>query len=497
MTQRFVAAAGLASLVLAAGCGAGGGGISTVSSNPVSPSYSSLQFAVGTANLYGNPVPRLNVVSTFRQNNGDSATGVNTAYVQGSFTVKAAAAPSFGDANPSSGFPDPYTTAFSNGPSAREAGRSQIGGTPQTVAPGTPACDGPGPFPIGQGFVRCPNGLSPNTTTFGQSGGVFAMGIAPYNAVAATGQAYSYQPYPQPFYSANATSPDKISQYQFVPWGGPPAFDPFQDGLGTRDGVNAINGVDSFGDPYFLGIGEGITVFDGVKVRPGSYMLRIAVATVGSGGGVTTSNVTKTAHLNADGMLPTVHAPIFIPDGKGGGTLNAGLPHGVTEAYLQIVDWGPGGGPHDGAANAPSNCQGPRGTSFAPVYYTIHIGSAANATYRLADTIGPNLSTSGGKNNIKGSPSVCTAAQNTASAGTTTNGDDIVVQMIGFDYPIYAAAHGLIEATTPQNPRIANGAGQANVTISQAMEQDNGSTQQTPLIVRQRPHASFARRTLR
>ena len=27
--------------------------------------------------------------------------------------------------------------------------------------------------------------------------------------------------------------------------------------------------------------------------------------------------------------------------------------------------------------------------------------SAANATYRLADTIGPNLSTSGGKNNIK------------------------------------------------------------------------------------------------
>lgn len=69
--------------------------------------------------------------------------------------------------------------------------------------------------------------------------------------------------------------------------------------------------------------------------------------------------------------------------------------------------------------------------------------------------------------------------------------------MIGFDYPIYAAAHGLIEATTPQNPRIANGAGQANVTISQAMEQDNGSTQQTPLLVRQRPHASFARRTLR
>ena len=73
MIQRFVAAAGIASLVLAAGCGAGGGGISTVSSNPVSPSYSSLQFAVGTANLYGNPIPRLNVVSTFRQSNGDSA----------------------------------------------------------------------------------------------------------------------------------------------------------------------------------------------------------------------------------------------------------------------------------------------------------------------------------------------------------------------------------------------------------------------------------------
>jgi hypothetical protein len=496
MIQRFVAAAGVAALAFAAGCGGSGGGVSTTSVNPVSPSYSSLQFAVGTANLYGDPVARLNVVSTFRQSNGNSATGVNTPYLQGSFTVKAAAAASFANAT-GSGFPDPYTTVFNGGPSARESGRSEIGGTPQTVAPGTPACDGPGPYPLNQGFVRCPNGLSPNTTTFGQSGGVFAMGIAPYNAVAETGQAYSYQPYPQPFYSDDATTPDKISQFQFVPWGGPPAFDPFQDGLGTRDGTNGINGVDSFGDPYFLGIGEGITVFDGVKVRSGTYMLRVAVATVGSGGGVTTSTVTKSAHLNAASMLPTVFAPAFVPDGKGGGTLNTALPHGVTEAYLQIVDWGPGGGPNDGAVSTPSNCQGPRGTSFAPVYYTIHVANAARATYRLPDMIGPNLATSGGRSNIKPSPSVCTAAQNTASAGTTTKGDDIVVQMIGFDYPIFAAAHSLIEATTPQNPHITNGAGQANITISQFMEQDNGSARQAPLLVRHRPHVTFARRTLR
>jgi hypothetical protein len=181
--------------------------------------------------------------------------------------------------------------------------------------------------------------------------------------------------------------------------------------------------------------------------------------------------------------LPKVTAPVFVPDGKGGGGVTTSLPFGVKQAYVQIVDFGPKGGPNDGAS-ANSNCQGARGTQFAPVYYTILITSHAKVTYRLPDTDGPNLATSGGASNLQPSPSICTAAQNTASAGSKTNADDIVVQTIGFDYPDYEAVHGLIERTTPKNPPITNAAGQADITISQAMEQDNGSTAQVGLYVR-------------
>ena len=58
--------------------------------------------------------------------------------------------------------------------------------------------------------------------------------------------------------------------------------------------------------------------------------------------------------------------------------------------------------------------------------------------------------------------------------------DDIVVQTIGFDYPAYERRIASSQAV-PQNPPIANAAGQADITISQAMEQDDGSTTQTGL----------------
>lgn len=471
-------------LIIATGCG--GSSLSGRSGAmgpsfwvPRGTSYGSLQFAVGTANVYGGSVG-LNVVSTFRQSNGYSAVGVSTPKVSGPLRIDARAVPSFAEANSSSGFPDPYTTVLNGGPSAREWRGSAITGTPQTVAPGTPSCDGVGAFPKppkGQSFVRCPGGLAPNTTTFGESGGVFAMGFQPANAVAETGQAYSYQPYPQPFYSAH----DPVSRFEFVPWGGPPAFDPDRDHMGTRDGL-ILAGVDSFGDAFFLGIGEGITVFDGTTPRSGAYTLAVAISTSGSGG-VTTTTVRKTATLNASHVLPKMTAPVFVPDGNGGGFVATVLPFGVKEAYVQIVDYGPRGGPHDGANGGVSNCQGARGTQFAPVYYTIVVRSHTKAKYHLPDTDGPNLATTGGAGNLKPSPSICTAAQNAAALGSKTNADDIVVQTIGFDYPDYEAAHGLIEQTTPQNPTIANAAGQADITISQAMEQDDGSRTQQPLFI--------------
>ena len=480
MNERIIRSAlVIASVATISACSAGGtGGPSITSVNPGSPSYASLQFAVGTANLYGAS-SGLNVVATFRQTDGRSATGVNTPTITGPFAVTAAAVPSGGVANA-----DPYTTAITGaqnpvpdnvvpGPSLLEknAGSSStISGTPQTVTAGTPDCDGVG---VAAPFVPCPGGIAPNTTTFGQSGGVFAMGLAPYDHAAPTGQAYSYQPYAQPFY--DSTGAPHLS---FVPWGGPPAFDPNGTHLGERDGVGSINGVDSFGAPYFLGVAEGITVFDNVAVKAGAYALNVAIATVGNGGAVSTTNVSKSATLSSLALLPTITTPVVTPDanGDGGATFTTTLPPGITEAYVQIVDYGPLGGPNN-PANARSgnvsNCQGPRGTAFAPVYYTFHVTSAITS-YVLPPAIGPNTATTGGTGSITPSPSLCTAAQNSAASGGSAPADDYVVQAIGFDYPIYQAALGLTQATTPQNPPIANAGGQADITISVPMEQDAG-----------------------
>ncbi len=480
MIERIARTSGCAlSAVALAACSAGGtSGPSIATVNPTAPSYSSLQFAVGTANVYGTS-SGLNVVSTFRQTDGSSATGVNTPTIAGPFAVTAPAVSG-------AGAPDPYSSVLNGGPSLSErlGGSAAITGTPQTVAPGTPNCDGNN---APAGFVSCQGGIPPNTTTFGQSGGVFAMGLAPYNHVAATGQSYSYQPYAQPVYDASAL-PSSGGNISFIPWGGPPAFDPNGTGLGERDGVGSINGVDSFNDPYFLGVGEGITVFDHVTPRAGAYSLNVAVATVGNGGAVTTSTVTKSANLGSLTMLPTLTAPVLTTDanGDGGATFSATLPPGVSEAYVQIVDYGPGGGPNNGGATNINNCQGARGTLFAPVYYTVHL-TASVATYQLKPSIGPNLATSGGSSVIQPGPTLCTAAQNTTALGSPTAADDFVVQMIGFDYPIYAAALGLTQASTPQNPAIATSAGQADITISLPMEQDAGGAP-VPLRRSYRPH---------
>ena len=443
-----------------AGCSAGATGGPAISSvNPASPSYASLQFAVGTANLYGGTLG-LNVVSTFRQTDGVSATGVNTPAITGPFTFTAAPA--------SGGGPDPYSSLLNGGPSLSETtpAAAAITGTPQTVAAGTPNCDGTGSVPAG--FIQCQGGIPPNTTTFGQSGGVFAMGLGPYNHQGSTGQSWSYQPYAQPFYSSG--------HVPLIPWGGPPAFDPDGTGLGERDGVGSINpGLDNFGDPYFLGVGEGITVFDGIHPSAGTYTLTVAIATIGNGGSVTTSSVKKSATLGSLAMLPTVNAPQLTPDanGDGGATFTATLPAGVTDAYVQIVDYGPNGGPSESAPSTnPLNCQGARGTNFAPVYYTLHITSSG--AYNLPPTIGPNLATTGGVSNVQAGPSLCTAAQNTTALGVAAPADDFTVQLIGFDYPIYQAALGLTQKTTPQTPAITGSNGQADITISVPMEQDGG-----------------------
>jgi hypothetical protein len=465
---RFAIVAGVA-LSLAA-CSAGS--TTAPGINVVPPGVGDkLQFAVGTANIYGGTAGAatgLNVVSTFRQGNGHSATGVNTPFITGPFTLPAGrVTPAVGGLSAGGSLSDPYTTFWTNsatqtgGPSLPEvsANPPAITGTPQTVTAGTPACDGVNPP---GGFTNCLNGISPNASTFGQSGGDFAMGIAPYNTTATTQQSYSYAPYAQPLYDSGATP-------LFVPWGGPPAFDPDGNGMGTRDGLIQA-GNDGFWPNgvccnYFLGVGEGITVFEGVTANAGAYQLALQIATIGSGGGFHVTTLTANAQLgSAAFMLGAATAPFVTPDvNDGGASMNVTMPASATEAVVQIVDYGPGGGPLVGGGTF-ANCQGQRGPAFAPVYYTIEVTTSGPAS--LGQLNGPNTATGGGIGNLVPSPSICTATDNGGA------GDNFTVQLIGFDYPAYEAAVSLLHPPVATAPQIIGGNGQSDITISPPVEED-------------------------
>src|SRR5579859_2977620 len=100
--KRFIlTCCGLGASAALAACTAAGTPGPTI--NAVNPNYGRLQFAVGTANLYGTTTG-LNVVSTLRQPNGHSAYGVDTPTITGPFVFGVGAVPANGT------LPDPYTT---------------------------------------------------------------------------------------------------------------------------------------------------------------------------------------------------------------------------------------------------------------------------------------------------------------------------------------------------------------------------------------------------
>lgn len=492
----------LAALLGLTACTSGSTGAPPINqTNPHDPRFAVLQFAVGTANLYGNGNPALNVVSTLRQPDGTSATGVNTPSISGPFVFNLGPIAGNGGPPAPGGNSDLYPTIFLGSPSLPEtsAPAPVISGTSQTIHPGTPFCDTSVPK---AGFVTCPASIAPNDTTFGQSGGVFANGLAPFNAAAGSGQAYTYQPYVLPIFAGSTTvlppaTADTV--HQFIPWGGPPAFDPtcfeppppgFCDGMGTRDGIFPILNPDNFGAPVFLGVGEGVTVFEFVTPHLGVYTLSTQIGTLGAGGAQIITSQTKTAQLSSTLLLPTLSTPVVTPDanGDGGATFTIPgptLPAGVTEELVQIVNWGPGGGPLNGGASV-GNCQGPRGPAFAPVYYTVLV--RAPGVFQLGTLHGANTNLSGGATNLKPSHSICTLADNQSppdGVPPASAGDNFTVEVLGFDYPAYEMASSLIQSTVPQLPGITGANGQADITISRPNEEDwqtGGTYTVTPLI---------------
>jgi hypothetical protein len=380
-------------LVAIAGCGGNAAsppGATTV----VAPSTAKLQLAVGTANISGDSTG-LNVVTTLRTPAGKSVL-VNTPTLTGPFVVPST--PGVANGNGST---------ITTGPSPAEiAAGGLISASPQ-VEPGS----------------------TPATSTFGNDGGVFAGGFQPGNAnnLGGTLSANGNNPYPQPNYDSCASfNPDCSSGVDmgttsnpdaFLPIGGPPAFDPNNDGEGTRDGTF---------DSGVLGVNEGINVFAGVTVNAGTYNESTLIP---SNGTVQTTVTAPPFTLGTPNLLAVPAAPTFVPDGNGGGSFTVTLPAGATDGFINITDYGPDYGALEAGSikSQPGNCYT---NGSYPAYFTIHV--TGSGTYTLPDSDGVGSPT-------VHNPTICTAAQNTAAQGAATDGDSYTAFLIAADYPIYAS----------------------------------------------------------
>jgi len=286
---------------------------------------------------------------------------------------------------------------------------------------------GPAPVELGTHTITGTLQSSTTPTSFGLSGSASGLGIEPLN-YGENGLPYVAPPVPytEPLYDplASSSSPDPNA---FVPWGGPPAF---PDQRSTRNAGQ-------------LGYEEGLDVFAGMAPVAGPYTLSVTIQP-----NTGTVTFTTNAGLKSTALLPTFVAPTTATmDGNGGVSVPVVVPSGVTETYVQFTDLGPAN-----PTSSQTSCNG--STAGVPTYYTVLMRGSGTAT--LSDTLGPT-----------GTPSICTAAQNTAaSGGTATPGDTFTVQFIGFDYPWY-------EASYPQSngnpaPTLAGGNGQSDITISTA-----------------------------
>lgn len=281
----------LAAGALLAGCGGVTNGYSQLpAQTPINlQSTAKLQFAVGTAHLADGAVG-LNIVTTFRQRSGLSATLVNTPTFSGpaGFTVPTSSLPADGMGGPGT-----------------DAGTSHISASPQqqfqTPSPGATG------------------------TSFGTTGGVFASGLSPFNTDQAGDAFYVGNPAPnsesptflQPFYASAYDSSGTAPQPFVI---GPPAVAFFNDG--TFPGS-------------FAGYQSGFMTFKAAPVA-GTYNASVLVAAAN----VASQTFTASAALASTSPLAALPAPSFAEDGKGGGTATIVVPNDsrIVETLIYVVD---------------------------------------------------------------------------------------------------------------------------------------------------------------
>ena len=421
LLRNQLQAAGVLTALALTACS--GSGTSPGSVTTVNVSKNVLQLAVGTANIYGDTpevaMTGINVATTYRQPVGGQAPGrsgtlVNSPTFSGPFVLPATA-----------GSADGYNSTIETGPAPNEVSTSTMSYTPQT---GT------------------------TVSTFGISGGAFGIGLEPFN-YNEDGGPDNVSPYAVPLYDSVAGDTNA-----FVPWGGPPAFDPNGDGLGVRDGNAYPSGT--------LGVSMGLNPFAGITPVTGTYSLLVKVPGQGSG---FAGSSTATANLTSTALLPAIPPPPTVTaDGLGGlSSIPITLPAGVTEAYIQITDLGPpipststtGVQPNscNGSGNPALNTATTSSNGGSPTYYTIFVNSSGSAV--LGDSSGPGTPAAP-------TPSLCTSGQNSTADAGTTDGDDFTISIIAFDYPMYEASYTNAASLKVIAPTLVGPNGQADISIS-------------------------------
>lgn len=376
--------AGMLALGLAA-CSASG-----TSPQPVTVANvaaNTLQMNVGTANYAG--VAGTNVVVTYRQPSGQSGSLVNSP----TLTFPGALAGPAGAA-------DGFNSTIVGGPAAAEIGTKAMTSTGQ-------------------------NGT--NATTFGISGGAFGLGLEPFN-YGIFGAPDAVAPYQVPVYDPVGVAPQVVASggagvadpNAFLPVGGLPAFDPAGNAAAVAAGVN--------------GVSMGLDVF---QIAPVAGTYTLAVSVPGATGASTSATMTSAA------LLPAIVAPPPVIVASAGGPPSATAtfayvqPAGVTEAYVQVVDFGP-------TAAGASSCNG--ASVKKPVYYTVLMKATGSAKLPAN--------------------SLCTAADNTAANSAPTDGDAFSVQVVGFDYPAFEISYPTSLGNAAPSVVGLGATHQADVTIS-------------------------------